>query len=719
MFQNPQQRAGGGIMAGVAPINMSNGGSSWSDIASGVGGDAYDLGSEVAYFGGDIAGNVYDGINMPSPEELGISYGEDGLGFDSSQLGEFADEQFTPTDSGIVGIINGEEITARDAFNFFVVDPDDPVDRNIAAASVALLAVPFAGWAAAGVTTLGRYGYKGAKAFKALKKLKQEDGVSFAPSKDAGTITSRFLKRRVSADKESIEGGFGKFAPGARAAQYQTNRLLGEYVPEAIDLVIPSARADETAEFEDALSDEDKNLISSSQQQASQAPYPEIPEYEGGPVETPAGIAAIDNQTPRQIDTMVQEAETDAEGGIANVARSIAEARSDSFKSPTFRRGDKDLAAVTKEDLIDNGYEGPGALTDYLNDMKFDDELGEYIKDIEAKGKANGGIMNLKYGKFIDNLISSFKGRRKKSKDKTQEEDDAVKKAEETAFPGAAQARTQDSVPFDLGPRVPGPRSGGGKPGSKAEVETPSGKVTDDVNVKTGNIFSKYPKTTFAVGSIAALNAANALLSPDEEEVAGPSSGGGSSVIEEEPVFTQVDGKNQPAPFPINPNKDLITKTTDYLKGSLSKLKDQYASDPRKGLFIAGQLMKAREGIVPINGITALTEAEMQYENLIAEEKSKGNDGKPPLFQMYDAIVEEQIALGNPMSEKVKQEVLASLFDATRSNEFMTTLFKGIALNPQLLAEGKITDVITKTAIDAGGDIGALLTAHGNNRPST
>ena len=49
----------------------------------------------------------------------------------------------------------------------------------------------------------------------------------------------------------------------------------------------------------------------------------------------------------------------------------------------------------------------------------------------------------------------------------------------------------------------------------------------------------------------------------------------------------------------------------------------------------------------------------------------------------------------------------------------MTTLFKGIAMNPQLLAEGKLTDVITKTAIDAGGDIGALLTAHGNNRPST
>ena len=87
--------------------------------------------------------------------------------------------------------------------------------------------------------------------------------------------------------------------------------------------------------------------------------------------------------------------------------------------------------------------------------------------------------------------------------------------------------------------------------------------------------------------------------------------------------------------------------------------------------------------------------------------------------QMYDAIVEEQIALGNPMSEKVKQEVLASLFDATRSNEFMSTLFKGIALNPQLLAEGQLTDLISETAIEAGGDIGALLTAHENNRPST
>ena len=109
----------------------------------------------------------------------------------------------------------------------------------------------------------------------------------------------------------------------------------------------------------------------------------------------------------------------------------------------------------------------------------------------------------------------------------------------------------------------------------------------------------------------------------------------------------------------------------------------------------------------------------MQYENLIAEEKSKGNDGKPPLFQMYDAIVEEQIALGNPMSEKVKQEVLSSLFDATRSNEFMSTLFKGIAMNPGLLAEGQLTDVITETATEAGGDIGAILTAHEKNRPGS
>lgn len=93
MFQNPQQRAGGGIMAGVAPINMSNGGSTWSD----VGGSLYDTASGYGNAGVEIIGelgrNAYDGINMPSPEDLGISVDDDSLSFDLDELGDFANEQ--------------------------------------------------------------------------------------------------------------------------------------------------------------------------------------------------------------------------------------------------------------------------------------------------------------------------------------------------------------------------------------------------------------------------------------------------------------------------------------------------------------------------------------------------------------------------------------------------------------------------------------------------
>jgi len=668
MFQNPQQRAGGGIMAGVAPINMSNGGDpndTWAKaISSGLG----------AYV--DDAKYLYDQLpDMPTPSEAGRMYDE-GINVDDLYgEGNFFSLDKTEAGSGM---------NLRDITDVLIVDPEDPVDLAIAASAVGMLAAP-PGLIGVGLAKLGYTGVKIKRVLQRVaglqKKLGDDELKNIQGSGLSGKLEER--AREMGANpidnlkRDSDVAGFAqnRFAP-TTLGQYETTRFLSLPAQEAYDKI---------------------NFISPAQ--ASEAPYPEIPEYEGGPVETTdatAGIAAIETKDPK-IDTLVREAETDAEGGIAKVARSIAEARSDEFKSPTFRRGDKDLAAVTKEDLIDAGYEGPGALTDYLNDMKFDDELGEYIKDIEAKGKADGGVVGLWTGgaAAVQRGLAAARAARLAAANKVNPP------WSKQALDGQMDARR------------------GGPP---ASPDMPAGgKVTDDVDVKTGNLFSRNPiKTT--IGTIAGgLYAADAFLKPDEEEVAGPSSGGGSgsSVIEEEPAFTQVDGKNQPAPFPINPNKDLITKTTDYLKGSLSKLKDQYASDPRKGLFIAGQLMKAREGIVPINGITALTEAEMQYENLIAEEKSKGNDGKPPLFQMYDAIVEEQIALGNPMSEKVKQEVLASLFDATRSNEFMSTLFKGIALNPQLLAEGQLTDLISETAIEAGGDIGALLTAHENNRPST
>ena len=69
------------------------------------------------------------------------------------------------------------------------------------------------------------------------------------------------------------------------------------------------------------------------------------------------------------------------QGGIANIATTIRQARE--MKSPTFRRGDKDLAAVTAEDLRESGFE---TLRDYLNNMSFDKNEGRYVLK-----KADGG----------------------------------------------------------------------------------------------------------------------------------------------------------------------------------------------------------------------------------------------------------------------------------------------------------------------------------------
>mgnify|MGYP003652385645 CR=1 FL=1 len=658
MFQNPQQRAGGGIMAGVAPINFSNGGSTWGDVGSSLYNTASGYGNASAEVLGEYGRNIYDGINMPSPGELGFSVDDDGIGFDSSQLGEFYDEQSTPSDGGIFGIVNGEEITARDAFNFLVVDKDDPVDLAIASASVALLAVPFAGWAAAGAATLGRYGYKGAKAFNALKKLRQGDGIStgFVPSADAGSKISRFLGKRVSPTKESLEKGIIKNlvpVPGERAAQYQTNRLLGELGEGAIDLVIPSARADETAEFEDSLSDEDKNLISSSQQQ------------ESGPVET-AGIAAIDTQDP-QITDMVREAETDAEGGIAKVARSIAEARSDEFKSPTFRRGDKDLAAVTKEDLIDSGYEGPDALTNYLNDMKFDDELGEYIKDIEAEGKANGGIMRLKNGKFIDFADSTF-GKVVERYNKRQA---AAKKApwrEQDLQPTAPNTRTKTNV-SDNKPVLP-----------DGDTATKDGMIKK--GLKSTGTLGLYGAAAYGGYKLLADLADNA-----EEELS-TAVAGDASAAEIEALKVKLADANKKLAEALEDNTTngdtTDGDTTDEgnpLKQLFSKVRKGLSfDDPQKALYIAGQMMKPTEGFVPVNAFTAGTEAAIAYDKNKSE---MARDQASVNSTMLDSEKEYELRLAKieaATGEKLPDQQRLSLYEAVvadaRGQEDILTLMK-------------------------------------------
>ena len=112
MFQTPQMREGSGIMAGVAPINMDEGGflDSLSDMV-----EEYN----------------------PFPDFLTTEKGGEG------------------------------ELTIRDITDFLIADPDNPTDVAIAAAMAPLWIFPPAAIAA----RLARMGYKGAKVTKALEKV--------------------------------------------------------------------------------------------------------------------------------------------------------------------------------------------------------------------------------------------------------------------------------------------------------------------------------------------------------------------------------------------------------------------------------------------------------------------------------------------------------------------------------------------------------------------
>tara|TARA_R110002110_G_scaffold144883_3_gene334248 strand:+ start:9478 stop:11244 length:1767 start_codon:yes stop_codon:yes gene_type:complete len=132
MFQTPQMRQGGGIMAGVAPIR----GYAEGDLV------------EEDDFG------FMDYVRV-APEILrDMVVGDDGTM-----------EDFFTTEK----TAEGQGLNVRDLTDFFIVDPDDPVDVGIATATAGLMA---SGVGAPGAIAaqLGRMGYKGKKVADAVEK---------------------------------------------------------------------------------------------------------------------------------------------------------------------------------------------------------------------------------------------------------------------------------------------------------------------------------------------------------------------------------------------------------------------------------------------------------------------------------------------------------------------------------------------------------------------
>ena len=131
-------------MAGVAPINMQDGGDpndTWLGFGKGIASSLYDVGRDA-----------YDDYvpDMPTPSEalrmydegidinLGDMYGKGNfVDFSETQLGSMKPVDYFPTKTE-----EGSGMNLRDVTDFLVVDPEDPVDVAIAASAVGMLAFP-------------------------------------------------------------------------------------------------------------------------------------------------------------------------------------------------------------------------------------------------------------------------------------------------------------------------------------------------------------------------------------------------------------------------------------------------------------------------------------------------------------------------------------------------------------------------------------------------
>ena len=193
MFQTPQQRAGSGIMAGVAPVQgYENGGS------------------------------------VPEYTPKFLREEEDLL----DQLrGQF---EKTPEGSGM---------NLRDLTDFFIVDPEDEYDVAMAAATAGLMAFP----PAAAATALARMGYKGKKLYDKVSRLKQLQDKIAKPSERAGltkTVTkpigsvmaARELEDAVEDPTQFVEDYYeiGQDVGETGKILYDNRELLGEMALEEL-----------------------------------------------------------------------------------------------------------------------------------------------------------------------------------------------------------------------------------------------------------------------------------------------------------------------------------------------------------------------------------------------------------------------------------------------------------------------------------------------------
>jgi len=628
MFQTPQRKAAGGIMAGVAPINafmgpmgMSNGG----DVFS------FDDGKLNINIPQDVFAVPEGAFDTPQPD----------LSPEALRLGLFDTDNFFSTEQKEDGKINMRDIT-----DMLIVDPSDPLDVGIAAATAPLMIFP----PTAIASQLVRMGYKASKA------KKMADRAANIQNKIPGILG----------------GGTSRMAGYGQAQVARALGGIGQGIDEAVDInLIPSAMAD-MADEEGPEMAQISAVISESE-----------PEEEGG----------ITSLLPKSIkEARKMKSATFTRGGKKKAAVTKEELEESGLGSlreylNQMKFDEESGRYVQKKAAggIANFAAGGGAAL-----------LKEGVKEgVEQVSKLDlDSIANLakRFKKALMNADDAEVAKIKKEVDgiedpkiKEQVNDGLKKIFDEDA--------TRKATPFDLGtgkpPEPPKPRASASA--GVADDAAQTGVRSADDAVEAGGTVTNVSKTGFPIGKTlaggAGLGGLYMLLNPDET-----------------PKQTQQDSSPAPSPQKVDkPLDELIVKPSGVFDADGNRLAEppkfgdkikKFASDAREKLGNIDPSILA--GLVNMGSSTDLfeppktdaqkfLEGQQGYRLNEAQIAQAQAQAKPGVLQTYDAVLDEiEDITGSKPTDLAKRKILSSLFISSESNDKLNSLFKAYADNPEL-----------------------------------
>lgn len=364
------------------------------------------------------------------------------------------------------------------------------------------------------------------------------------------------------------------------------------------------------------------------------------------------------------------EEETTIEGGIeALLPKSILEARE--AKSPTFMRGGEEKAAVTKEELEASGI---GSLREFLNQMEFDEETGQYVAKMSF-----GGIAKL--FPFIGDIFKNLSETDPKAAKKLKESIDEIEVKGKSKDPEQTSLDLKDDPPEP--PKTPASETKKTDKTDKDKDDKKDDLDADETTTPTGNIFSRYPKTTLAgLGGAGLLGAGNLMVDEDGKPVET-----GSIVSDVKPKVTDGTGGSG---GDDGGDTTFGSRITDYLSNALGKVRE-FSSDIDPAVLAGLVNMGSSTDLFepPKTDAQKFLEGQQGYKLQEAEiEKSKSD-----IERAFGSIVDIRKRIGVPLNKDDEQKLLTSLFTAQEGGDQLLSIAKALGDNPDLKADPKIMEI--------------------------